>query len=114
MQRFYFDEHMDPRIMRALRAHGVEVLTSQAAGRADRGIPDPIQLAYAAVHGYIFVSGDWDFIAYSATVRPHAGAIIIPRHVDIGSAALYLEIVATTGTMADYANRLLVYPNLLP
>jgi len=114
VQRFYFDEHLHPGIARALRAAGIEVLTAQDAGRAGRNIPDPIQLAYATVHGYIFVSGDWDFLAYSGTVRPHAGVIIIPRHVDIGTAALYLEIVAATGSAADYANRLLVYPTLLP
>lgn len=38
--------------------------------------------------------------------------VIIPRHVDIGTAALYLEIVAVSGSATDYANRLLVYPAL--
>ena len=112
MLRFYLDEHVDPRIARALRARGVDALTAQEAGRAGTSIPDPIQLAYAAVHGRVFVSGDWDFLAYSARVHPHAGVIIIPRHVSIGLAALYLEIAATAGEAQAYINNLLVYPAL--
>lgn len=112
MLRFYLDEHVDPRIARALHTRGIDALTAQAAGRAGAGIPDPIQLAYAAVHGRVFVSGDWDFLAYSASVHPHAGVIIVPRHVSIGLAALYLEIAAATGEAREYANNLLVYPAL--
>jgi predicted nuclease of predicted toxin-antitoxin system len=108
--RFYLDEHMNPRIAQALRLRGVEAITAQDAGRAGRGIPDPLQLAFAAVHGYVFVSGDWDFLGYSGRVRPHAGVVIIPRHVDIGTAVLYLEIVAASGSAADYTDRLLVCP----
>jgi predicted nuclease of predicted toxin-antitoxin system len=109
---FYLDEHIHPGIAHALRSRGIDVLTAQEAGRAGSSVPDPIQLAYATVSGRVFVSGDWDFLGYSAHVHPHAGVIILPRRVDVGTAALYLEIVATTGSPADYANQLLVYPAL--
>lgn len=72
-----------------------------------------MQLAFAAVHDRVFISGDWDFLAYSGAVHPHAGVVIIPRHVRLGEAILYLEILATTGRPQDYANRLLVYPATL-
>ena len=113
MVRFYLDEHINPRIAVALRARGVEAITARDAGRVGRGIPDPMQLAYAAVHVYVFVSGDWDFLAYAGSVRPHGGVAIIPRHVAIGTAALYLEVAATSGGPANHADRLLVYPATL-
>jgi predicted nuclease of predicted toxin-antitoxin system len=72
---FYFDEHIDPRIARALQSRGIDALTALAAGRAGQGIPDPVQLAFAAVQGRIFVSGDWDFLAYAGAVHPHAGVV---------------------------------------
>lgn len=112
MLRLYLDEHINGRIARALRSHGIDVLTAQEAGRAGKRIPDPIQLAYASVAQRVFVTGDWDFLAYSARVHPHAGVVIVPRHVDIGTAALYLEIVAATSTPAEFANQLVVYPAL--
>jgi predicted nuclease of predicted toxin-antitoxin system len=107
---FYFDEHVDPRIAGALQARGIDALTAQSAGRAGQGIPDPMQLAHAAVAGRVLISGDWDFLAYAGTVHPRAGVVIIPRHVPLGDAILYREIVASTRRPVDYANRLLVYP----
>lgn len=112
MLRFYLDEHIDPRIARALRARGVDVLTAQEAGRASHSIPDPIQLSYAAVNNRVFVTGDWDFLDYAYTVHPHAGVAILPRHVGIGEATLYLEVLAHTRSAEDYANQMLVYPAL--
>ena len=84
MLRLYFDEHVDPRIASGLRSRGIDVLTAREAGRAHRGIPDPIQLSFAAIEGRAFVSGDWDFLSYSAQVPPHMGVIIVPRQVDSG------------------------------
>ncbi len=80
--------------------------------RSNRGIPDPIQLSYAAVQGRVLVTGDWDFLNYAYAVHPHAGVTILPRNVSIGEAILYLEILPHTRRAEDYANQLLVYPAL--
>lgn len=40
MLRYFFDEHVLGAIAEQLLARGVDVLTAQAAGLADRSIPD--------------------------------------------------------------------------
>lgn len=113
MLAFCFDEHIDPLIAQALRTKGIDVLTAQEAGRAGLGIPDTIQLAFAGVHQRVMVTGDWDFLNYAYSVHPHAGVVILPRHVDIGTAALYLELIASTVPPSAITSQLLVYPTTL-
>jgi hypothetical protein len=54
--RYYFDEHMKPAIARQLRKRGIDVLTTQEAGRANQGIDDPDQLAFATSLGRVLVT----------------------------------------------------------
>lgn len=112
MLRFYLDEHVADALALALRAHKIDVQTAVEAKKAGQSIPDPIQLSWAAVHERTFVTGDWDFLTYGATVSPHLGVIIIPRSVPLGAAIEYLLLLGTGYEPADLANRTIVFPNL--
>jgi hypothetical protein len=46
--RLYTDEMIDARLARELRRRGYDAESCQEAGRHNRGISDPDQLAYAA------------------------------------------------------------------
>lgn len=112
MLRFYLDEHLSTSLAQALRARGIDVQTAIEARLAGHGVPDPIQLSWAAVHKRAFVTGDWDFLTYGATVSPHYGVIIIPRHVPLGRSIQYLTHLATQHEPADLAQRIIVFPAL--
>ena len=77
MLRFYLDEHQPNSLAKELRKAGIDVQTAVEARMAGHKVPDPIQLAWAAIGGRVFVTGDWDFLVYGATVHPHAGVVII-------------------------------------
>lgn len=112
MLRFYLDEHVADAVARALRAQGIDVQTAVEAQMAGHRVPDPIQLSWAAVQHRTFVTGDWDFLTFGATVSPHSGVIIIPRSVLLGSAIEYLLLLGTGYEPADLTNRVIVFPNL--
>lgn len=69
--RFYLDEHYPYPVSQGLRRHGVDVLTTQEAGRC--GSPDVDQLAFAAGNGSVMVSFDPDYLALHKSGVPHAG-----------------------------------------
>jgi predicted nuclease of predicted toxin-antitoxin system len=69
--RFYFDEHYPRPVSEGLRRHGVDVLTTQEAGRG--GSPDVDQLAFAAAHQRVIVSFDPDFLALHQSGVAHSG-----------------------------------------
>jgi len=110
--RFYLDEHLSTSLAQALRARGIDVQTAIEARLAGHGVPDPIQLSWAAVHQRAFVTGDWDFLTYGATVSRHDGVIIIPRHVSLGRSIQYLTYLATQHEPVDLAQRIIVFPAL--
>ena len=112
MLRFYLDEHVADAVTKAVRARGIDVQTAVEAQMAGHRVPDPIQLSWAAVHQRTFVTGDWDFLTYGATVSPHLGVIIIPRSVPLGAAIEYLLLLGTPYAPADVANRIIVFPNI--
>ena len=112
MLRFYLDEHVADAMAQALRRQGIDVQTATEAKMAGHRVPDPIQLSWAAVQRRTFVTGDWDFLTYGATVSPHLGVIIIPRSIPLGTAIEYLLLLGTGYEPVDIANRVLVFPNL--
>lgn len=112
MLRLYLDEHQSRSLARALRTRGIDVQTAVEAGLANRQVPDPIQLSWAAIHGRVLVTGDWDFLTYGATVSPHEGVIIVPRSISLGVSLQYLELLATGYDPADVRNQIIVFPNV--
>lgn len=112
MLRLYLDEHMATAVVKAMRERGIEVQTALEARMAGHRVPDPIQLSWASVHAQTFVTGDWDFLTYGATVSPHYGVIIVPRSVSLRETIAYLELLATGYEAADVMNRVIVFPNL--
>ncbi len=74
--RYYFDQHIHSAVTIGLRAHGVDILTSQDAGRC--GLPDTDQLAFATAEGRVLVSFDADFLGLAASGMPHAGIAWCP------------------------------------
>src|SRR5690242_16110870 len=77
--RYYFDEHVHAAISSGLQARGIDVLTAQAAGRANKRIPDDEQLAYATARGLVIVTNDRDFIRLHREQIPHAGIIMLQQ-----------------------------------
>jgi hypothetical protein len=112
MLRFYLDEHVADAIASALRKHEIDIQTAVEAKMAGHKVPDPIQLSWASIHQRTFVTGDWDFLQYGATVHPHLGVIIIPRSVSLGFAIEYLLLLGTGYQPEDVANRIIVFPNI--
>jgi predicted nuclease of predicted toxin-antitoxin system len=55
------DQHFPVAVTDGLRRLGIDVLTTQDAGRC--GLPDADQLAFAATEGRVMVTFDSDFLA---------------------------------------------------
>jgi len=77
----FTDEHIDARLAPALSRRGLDVLSCQAAGRANQRISDEDQLAYATAQGRAILTFNVvDFIALDAEWkrdgRQHAGIIV--------------------------------------
>ena len=69
--QFYMDQHFPGPVSRALRRHGVDLLTAQEAGRC--GIDDSDQLALATLQERVMVTFDPDYVALHRTGVQHAG-----------------------------------------
>jgi len=69
--RFYFDQHMWASVAQGLRDKGIDVLTTQDAGRC--GLTDPDQLAFAAAEGRVMVTFDTDYLVLHHSGVSHAG-----------------------------------------
>ena len=92
--RYYFDEHIKGPIARGLQSRGVDVLTAQEAGMADRALSDLYQLQYAASLNRVLVTEDRDFVRLAYALTPHAGVILLQRLLSIGESIEYLELMA--------------------
>ena len=62
---------MSPAVATGLRAHHVDMLTAQEAGRC--GLPDPDQLQFATAEGRVMVTFDQDYLALDASGVQHTG-----------------------------------------
>jgi hypothetical protein len=69
--RFYFDQHVPEAVSRALHRRGIDVLTTQQAGRC--GESDQEQLEFATAQGRVFVTFDDDFLRIAARGIHHNG-----------------------------------------
>lgn len=94
MLRYYFDEHMQPAIVKQLKQRGVDVLTTQEAGRANKKIDDSDQLAYATSLGRVLVTQEHREFGPLAGLQSHTGIIILQQPASIGKYIEFLEYAA--------------------
>jgi hypothetical protein len=95
----YFDEHVHADLAEMLIKDGFDVLTALAAGRANQGISDPDQLAYATRLGRVFVTFNArDFypiaIQWQSEGRPYSGIIVSHQRPAWELYPLFLAILA--------------------
>ena len=109
MLRYYFDEHVDPDIAEQLRKRGIDVLTTQEAGRANQKFDDPDQLAYATSLERVIVTKDHRFEVLAYTQRPHPGIIRLQKDDSLGRYIEFLETIALALEPEEVANRLTYY-----
>jgi hypothetical protein len=84
-----------PELARALRRQGYDAESCEEAGRADQGIADEDQLAYAARSGQaILTFNATDFCPLDAKwkgmSRAHQGIIVAPQISDLGTLLRYV------------------------
>jgi predicted nuclease of predicted toxin-antitoxin system len=106
MLRYYFDEHVKARIAEQLTLRGIDVLTAQAAGLANREISDAAHLAFAASRGRVLITEDRGFTVLAYAQLPHAGVILLQRPLSIGEYVEYLELLAQVTEPTELENRL--------
>ena len=75
--RFYMDQHFPGPASEGLRRHGIDVLTTQDAGRC--GLPDTDQLAFATAEERVVVTFDTDYLALHQSGVAHAGIAWAPE-----------------------------------
>lgn len=103
--RFFFDQHMWATLAQGLRAHGVDVLTAQDAGRC--GLPDPDQLAFATAEDRVVMTFDSDYVALHNAGTPHAGiAWCVERKYKVGDLLKALLLIHGVLDRDDMRNRL--------
>lgn len=108
MLRYYLDEHL-PYLAEPLRKRGIDVLTTQEARRANQGIDDPDQLAYATTLGRVVVTKDADFADLAYRQPPHTGIIWLHKEDSIGKHLEFLEHIALVLEPEEAAARRLIY-----
>ena len=106
--RYLLDEDLSYRVAEGLRLRQVDALSVHEIGRANRGIPDAEQVAYATSEGRVLVTynrADYQALdgQWRALGRGHAGILwcserTIPRRA-IGGLVRALEAAA-----AEYAS----------
>ena len=78
--RFHLDEHINPRIARALERKGIDVTTTVDAGL--RTHSDTSQWDYAKSNKRALVTCDRDFLIRTATDSSHFGIIYYPKNAN--------------------------------
>ena len=90
--RFHLDEHVSPAIAEGLRAHGVDVTTSQEAHLL--GQDDTDQLSFAISEERVIVTHDRDFSRIHASGMEHFGICYCrPQKHGIGEMVQMLRLV---------------------
>jgi predicted nuclease of predicted toxin-antitoxin system len=72
------DQHIPASVSLGLRRHGVDVLTTQEAGRC--GLSDSEQLSFASSKGRVIVTFDSDFLAHHQAGVQHSGIAWCQEH----------------------------------
>jgi hypothetical protein len=92
MARLYADEGFPFPVVERLRQLGHDVLTTLEAGRANLGIPDPDQLAFATSLGRaILTRNRRHFVILHKHAAPHAGIISITDDPDFDGQASRID-----------------------
>ena len=73
--KFFFDEHFDKQIAKALKSQNVDVETVESTDR--KGLDDTEQLAYAYQQRRVMFTADDDYLKLDAQGIPHSGIIYI-------------------------------------
>jgi hypothetical protein len=102
------DQHVPAAVTQGLRQRGVDVRTTQDAGRC--GSPDADQLQFATADARVMVTFDPDYLALHASGLPHAGVAWCPeRKYSIGqilNALLLVHAVLDRDDMRNHAEYL--------
>lgn len=92
MARFYTDENFPRPVIEFLRAMGHDVLTSQEAGNANLGIPDPEVLAFAASNDRAVLTGNRrHFMRLHFQQSDHAGIVVCTEDKDFEELASRID-----------------------
>ena len=113
--RLAADENFDNHLIRGLRrrVRNVDIVRVQDAGLSGR--PDEEVLAWAATEGRLLLSSDTTTMTAQAYRRlaeghPMPGLLIVPQWLDLGTALIDLELVATLSEPGDWENRVQFLP----
>jgi predicted nuclease of predicted toxin-antitoxin system len=103
--KFYFDEHVPRAVADGLKRRGVDVLTTQEAGRA--GLPDDEQVDFALGQERVIVTMDSDYIALAAKGTRHAGiAYSHSQSLSVGELIQALILIHETLEPDDMRNHI--------
>ena len=89
--RFYADEHVPNAVVKGLRLHGADVLTTAEAGML--GAPDEEQLAFAARAGRVLYTQDADYLRLHRAGVAHAGIAYARQGRSVGEVVRGLLLV---------------------
>lgn len=87
--RFYADEHVPSAVVKGLRLHGADVLTTSEAG----GASNEEQLAFAARDGRVLYTQDADFLRLHRAGVAHAGIAYAKQGRTVGEVVRGLLLV---------------------
>ena len=89
--RFYADEHVPNAVVKGLRLHGADVLTTAEAGML--GASDEEQLAFAARAGRVLYTQDADYLRLHRAGVEHAGIAYARQGRTVGEVVRGLLLV---------------------
>jgi hypothetical protein len=97
----YANENFPRQVVERLRALGHDVLTTQEAGNADRGVPDDAVLAFATERARaVLTLNRRDFIRLHRQRSDHAGIIVCTQDADVeGQAERIDQAIAGCGPL---------------
>ena len=102
--RFQTDEHIQKGVIRALRARGVDVLTTTDAGLL--GATDEKQLEYAHRERRVMITQDQDFLRLAAAGFAHSGIAYARVGNSIGEIQYWLLILGDVMTPEEMENHI--------
>lgn len=105
---YLFDENVDRRVAKALKAIGADALTANEAGTLGR--TDREQFNEAVMRGRVFVTHDKDLLDIAKRTTQHSGLIYVYRaHYTAQDTALLLADIYQSRTAEDLAGGVMVF-----